>query len=212
MGDPERAAKRADSRRRLLQAIKLPHVSGKAMAAALALCFVLTGLLVPVILRKPIWIDAEFVVGTWWLIWVVVLAAMLYQGHRVSDDHQLGNARSWGLGNIFKGWYSTGSGWDVVDVGTLDSESCAIGCLIIAAIPLIIGLVWVLVEIAIPGLIFLTYFMIRGQLAHVVNDRHHCTGNLIRSIAWGALWATVYTTPIAGFVWFIQFAAGRVAL
>jgi hypothetical protein len=212
MGDPERQAKRAERRRRLLQIIKLPMVSGKAMAAVLILCFLMTGLLVPIILRKEAWIDAEFVVGTWWLIWVIVLSAMLYQGHRVSDDHQLGEARSWGLRNMFKGWYSSGSSIDAVDVFVWDSEALAIGCLIILALPLLVGLIWLLVEIAVPALIFVAYFLVRGQLAHVVNDKHRCKGNLLRAVAWGALWATVYTAPLAGLVWFVYFAARRVAL
>jgi hypothetical protein len=209
MGDPERASKRAERRRRLVQVIKLPRVSGKAMAAALILCFLMTALLVPVILRKEAWIDAEIIVGTWWLIWVCVLAGMLYQGHKVSDDHQLGEARSWNLRGMFRNWYSGGNAIDVVDISGVDSEACAIGCLIIAALPLLVGLVWLVVEIAIPALIFVAYFMVRGQLAHVVNDKHHCKASLIRSVPWGALWATVYTAPIAGLVWFIHFAAER---
>jgi hypothetical protein len=210
MGDPQREAKRAERRRRLLQVIKPPSVSGRAMAAALVLCFLLTGLLVPVILHKEIWIDAEFVVGTWWLIWIAVLAAMLYQGHRVSDDHQLRDARSWNLGDFFKNWYSGGNAVDAINVSSIDSEACAVGCLIIAALPLLVGVIWLVVEIAIPGLIFVAYFMVRGQLAHVVNDKHHCKGNVIRSVAWGALWATLYTAPLAGLVWFVHFAANRV--
>src|SRR5262249_28099088 len=154
------------------QVIKLPNVSGKAMAAALVLCFVMTGLLVPVILRKEIWIDAEFVVGTWWLIWTVVLAAMLYQGHRVSGDHQMGQARSWNLRRIFSDWIPLG---DAIDVPSLDAEGCAIGCLELAAISLLILLAWFFLEVAIPALIFVAYFMVRGQIAHVVNDKHRCT-------------------------------------
>lgn len=211
MGDPERQERRAERRRRLVQAIKLPRVSGKAMAAALVLCFLVTGLLVPIILRKEPWIDAEFVVGAWWLIWVVVLAAVLYQGHRVTDDHQLGEARSWGLADWFKSWYSSGNAIDI-SVTSVDSEACAIGCLIIAALPLFVGLIWFFVEIAVPELIFVAYFLVRGQLAHAVNDRHHCRGNLIRSVAWGTLWATVYTAPLAGLVWFVHFAAKRASI
>lgn len=206
MGDPEHEAKRAERRRRLLQVIQLPRISGKAIAAALILCFLMTALLVPVILRKAPWIDAEIIVGTWWLIWVFVLAGMLYQGHKVSDDHQLGEARSWNLGSLFKNWYSSSNPLDVVST---DSDACVIGCLILAALPLLVGLVWVVVEIAIPALIFVAYFMVRGQLAHVVNDKHGCKGSLVRSIPWGTLWATLYTAPLAGLVWFVHFAAER---
>jgi len=42
--------------------------------------------------------------------------------------------------------------------------------------------------------------------------RRRCEGNPIRSIAWGTVWETIYTAPIAAFVWFIHFAAARVAM
>ena len=32
----------------------------------------------------------------------------------------------------------------------------------------------------------------------------HCRGRLGRALAWGALWATVYTAPLAGAVWFVH--------
>src|SRR5262249_18029218 len=144
--------------------------------------------------------------------WVVTLAAMLYHGHKVSDDHQLGEARSWRLGNFFKGWGSSGDALDVVSLGGVDAEGCLVILIIIAAIPLLIGLLWELIEVAIPVLIFVAYFMVRGQLAHVVNDKHGCKGSLIRAIAWGALWATIYAVPLAGLVWFVHFAAKRAAV
>jgi hypothetical protein len=35
------------------------------------------------------------------------------------------------------------------------------------------------------------------MLARVANDFHGCTGNLLRSLRWGAVWATLYTAPLA---------------
>ena len=58
------------------------------------------------------------------------------------------------------------------------------------------------------NLLFLGLFLIpvvavvlRGMLARVVNDRHHCEGNLFLASVWGAIWATVYTGPLALVVW-----------
>jgi hypothetical protein len=53
------------------------------------------------------------------------------------------------------------------------------------------------------------YFAARGMLAGVVNDRHHCRGDLGRSVLWGFAWATMYTVPLVGAVWFIHFVHQR---
>jgi hypothetical protein len=50
--------------------------------------------------------------------------------------------------------------------------------------------------------------MARNMLAAVINDRHRCHGNLGRALAWGLLWATVYTAPLAGLVWFVHYVLG----
>jgi hypothetical protein len=63
---------------------------------------------------------------------------------------------------------------------------------------------WFLIEIAIPLVLFILYCMARGMLAAVVNDRHRCRGRLGPALAWGFLWATVYTAPLAGVVWFVH--------
>jgi hypothetical protein len=200
--------------RKLVRAVRIPWLSGKASAAVLIACFLFTALLVPLILRKNLWIDAEIVVGSWWLIWIIALTGILYQGHRVTDDHAMGQPRSWGLRKFFSGWGSASwTSWDIADAGaaTLDAEACAIGCLIIAALPLLIGLIWVLIEVAIPGILFIAYLMVRGQLAHVVNDQHGCEGRLLRSFAWRTLWATIYTAPLALLVGFVYFVSKNAA-
>jgi hypothetical protein len=200
------AAKYAARRRRLARVVKLPMLSGKLSAAVLIGCFLVTAALIPIVLRKDPWIDAEIVVVSWWVIWIIALSLCLYHGHKVSDDHEMKSPRSWGLKNMLSGW-----GWDVrdaawIDLGGSGGEACAIGCLIIAALPLLVLLIWVMVEVAIPGILFIAYFLVRGQLAHVANDKHNCRGHVIRSIGWGTLWATVFTAPLAGLVWFVHFA------
>ncbi len=57
--------------------------------------------------------------------------------------------------------------------------------------------------------LFLLYFVSRGMLARVVNDRRHCRGSVGRSVLWGLAWATVYTLPLAAAVWFVHFVHQR---
>src|SRR3954464_5384620 len=85
----ERAGKLLSSR------VRLPMVSGKASAAALLGCFALTATLIPVTLHMPVWIDVEFILLGWWFLWAGALPYLLYQGLRVSDDHQLPPPRNW---------------------------------------------------------------------------------------------------------------------
>ena len=42
------------------------------------------------------------------------------------------------------------------------------------------------------------------MLARVANDRHGCEGDVPRALAWGGLWAAVYTAPTAGVVWVLH--------
>jgi hypothetical protein len=57
--------------------------------------------------------------------------------------------------------------------------------------------------------LFLLYFLVRGMLARVVNDYHHCRGHLARAFAWAFVWATSYTVPLAAAVWFVHYVHGR---
>ncbi len=66
------------------------------------------------------------------------------------------------------------------------------------------GGAWVLIELAIPGVAFVTYFLVRGMIARVVNDRHRCEENWGRSLRWAAIWATLYMLPLVGLVLLMQ--------
>ena len=70
---------------RLGRILRLPRLSGKASAACLVAFFLATGLLIPGVVRLPLWIDFEIVLAIWWLGWLVVLAVLLYRGQRVTD-------------------------------------------------------------------------------------------------------------------------------
>jgi hypothetical protein len=200
-------------RRTLTRIIKLPRLSGKASATWLIVCFALTAALIPRVLGLPLWIDFEIVLAVWWAVWLVLLARLLYTGRRVTHDFELKGPRKW-FSSSESGNQSTsqpsssGGSWsDGFFWGSLvgDSEAVAVGCLIVIGLVLLLGAVWFLIEVAIPVTAFLLYFVVRGMLARVVNDRHHCRGRLMRSVAAAVLWATVYTAPLAGAVWFVHY-------
>jgi hypothetical protein len=195
----ETQAPRKPLARRLANRMRLPRLSGKAAAAWLVLFLLLPAVLIPAVVRLPVWVDVEIVLGVWWLVWFGVLARLLYTGQRVSDDHALQSPRS---------WFGSKEGWlDGLGLGLdplLEIEGCAIGCLIVVGLILLFGGLWFLIEIAIPLVWFLLYLMVRGMLAMVINDRHRCRGRLGRSVAWALVWASAYTAPLALAVWFIH--------
>jgi hypothetical protein len=184
-----------------IRRVRFPVVSGKASAAVLVVCLILTALIIIPLagyFQLPPWIRVELLLAVWWLIWIMALTRLLYTGRRVSDDHTLGAPRSW-FGNFFKNSGSS-SGWGGIDI-VPDVEGCAIVLGIIFAIIVAVIGFWFLIEIAIPGIAFLLYLLVRGMLARVANDDHGCQGRLVRSLIWGCLWATVYMAPLALLVW-----------
>jgi hypothetical protein len=192
--------------------LRLPRLSGKASAACLVIFFLTTGLLIPRVVRLPLWIDFEIVLAIWWLGWLIVLSVLLYRGQRVTDDHQLGQPRNWL--NVLKGKPAdpldirkkeSSSWWYALQWATpFDGEGCLV--LLGVLIALVVGFfaIWFLIEVAIPLVLFLLYVSARGMLAAVINDRHRCPGRLGRSLAWALVWATAYTAPLAGLVWIVH--------
>ncbi len=189
-------------RRRLLNAIKLPAVSGWTTGALLFVCFLVSGLLIPVTLHLPKWIEAEIVLGVWWFIWLVALTWLLYtrslvgavEPHEPRSPFGYGFYRSdWNPGcSDPSGCLLAGEGW------------CLIGVLLIVVLP---AAIWILVEVAIPALALILFGTIRAMLACVVNDQHRCQQHFGRSLGWAALWATVYVAPLALLVWWIHWQA-----
>ncbi|HZZ77223.1 MAG TPA: hypothetical protein VFE62_01815 [Gemmataceae bacterium] len=212
----------SDQPSRLGRMLRLPRLSGKASAACLVIFFLATGLLIPGVVRLPLWIDFEIVLAIWWLGWLIVLAVLLYRGQRVTDDHRLGEPRNWL--NVLKGEQkpadpldirkreSCGSWLDGLQwIGPVEGEGCL--ALLALLLVLVVGFfaLWFLIEIAIPLVLFLLYVGARGMLAAVINDRHRCPGRLGRSLAWSLVWATAYTAPLAVVVWFVHYVVSQQA-
>jgi hypothetical protein len=194
------------------------RLSGKWAAFGLVLAFLITAILIPAVLKLPPWIDFEIVLAVWWAIWLGVLTTLLYHGKRVADDHQLPPPRSWlnwarkkeptstERNTSSGGW--GGWGWGGGDLGG-DAEGCMYLLGAIVAIAVFLIALWFLIEVAIPLVLFLLYLVARGMLSHVINDRRHCKGRFVRSFGWALVWATLYTVPLAGVVWYVHYLLAR---
>lgn len=187
-GSPEREGRS----RRLLPS----EVSGKWAVAALTFCMLFTGLLIPLALKKPLWVELEIVVGVWWFVWGLTLTRFLYMGHRVSDDYSPSKE-------------STSDPFD--GSGVVEGDDL-LGCF--ASIVFSVAamcLAWVLIEFVLPVVFVLLYILIRGMLVHAVHGRRGCEGSVPTAAFWGFLWATVYTAPLALTIWAIHYIQTRPA-
>ena len=170
------------------------EISRKPLAIWISICLVLAAVSIPLALRLPKVIEAEIVMGGWWLVWAITLSVLLYRGRPVADD------ADWiGKGtHRFQGWLDMlGTPFET---GCLFDEGCATLLLAIIAF-LLLGLAFILlIEFVVPAIAILLFLSIGGMLARAVNDNHHCQRNLALSVLWGALWATVYVGPVAAIV------------
>lgn len=189
---PDQPRKRPRLRERLL----LPTVSGKWTVLWLLLCLILTAVLIPLVLKLPKWVKFEIVVGCWWVLWTIVLTKLLYMGEQLADDHKHRPPRDWfGLNRNESG---------PADFSGCGSGADAEGCAVILGLILALILVWFLIEVAIPVVFLMLYFLVRGMLVRVVHDKPQCRGNFVLSAARGALWATVYTLPLGVLVYLVH--------
>src|SRR6185436_19635838 len=125
--------------------------------------------------------------GLWWLIVTLTLTTLLYRGFRLRDDYvyflpwdrpaphsETGKARQ------EKKEPSGGGGWsgclDGCSIGDgcsgVDGEGC-VGALVIgAALAVALGAAWVFVELAMPLVFFLMYWLLMRAIGRVAKDRH----------------------------------------
>jgi len=176
-------------RARLAAAATLPTLSGRQSAWVLLACLGLAAALVlPFAPDLPFWLRVEVVLALWWTTWTGLMTYLLHRGARLADDHEPSDRlRAWlgGAGERLE---------DAPDHGWIQALAFG-GTLVMALLVL-----WFFVAFALPLLAFSAYLLVRGALARVVHDRHGCRGRWGRSLAWAALWATVYVAPLAGLV------------
>jgi hypothetical protein len=184
--DDDRGPRR---RERLAAAATLPSLSGRQSAWVLLACLGLAAALVlPFAPDLPFWLRVEVVLALWWTTWTGLMTYLLHRGARLLDDQEPSDRlRAWlgGAGERME---------DDADPAWAHSVAFA------GALVLVLLLLWFFVAFALPLLAFSAYLLVRGGLARVVHDRHDCRGRWGRSLAWAALWATVYVAPLAGLV------------
>jgi hypothetical protein len=187
VGRPYRVALRRASR------LVASPLSGLWTSVSLLGCMLTAAVAVPWLLRLPKWIEAEAVIAIWWGLWCCILTVLLYRGWRLSDDHVLASSRVRGNRPPARAASEDG-GPSWLDLGGGDE------LLIVLLLALVFGAAWLVVELAVPGLFFCAYLLVRTSLAHVANDRHGCEGQLGRALGWGVLWSTLVALPLAACV------------
>jgi hypothetical protein len=176
-------------------------LSGRWSSLLLFVCFIVSAFAIPVAAHLPKWIEFELVSGVWWLIWTLTLAYLLFNAHEVEDDVEAPERKSLGDRD------PTGCLSFIADPtpdGCCCFEFIGVAGVIIAVILLAILGIWFAIEFLIPGLAFLFYLAIKGMLARAINPTCNCEGNAPLALAWGLIWATAYTAPLALLTWLIQ--------
>jgi hypothetical protein len=211
-GGPYRAlARRVVTRR-------LPPVSGRLTAFALLMSFGLCALAVPFAMHLPRWVEAEIVFAAGWAIWTALLAAILYRGDNVADDHRFapslwmtkkGTPGAPGAPRALPSRPSGVSWFEGIDIAGSDGEGCvlAIGAVILAGAAILTA--WLLVELVIPALFSLAYLLLIRALKVATSDATGCAGDLSRSIRRGSLYASVFMGPLFVLAWIVHVVAGR---
>jgi hypothetical protein len=187
----------------------LPRVSGVQSFLVLLLCMGLTALLVPMALKLSTWIKAEIVIAVWWAIWGFALTLFLYNGWLVTHDFQQPTfssptSREAAGDSYSRGWWDGFLWGSFPDFSIGDADNPLLGCLALLVLIIVLPFLLVFLVEAAVLLAFVMYLMIRGMLAQVANSRLRCRGRLGRAVAFGVLWATLYTLPLAGLVWLVH--------
>jgi hypothetical protein len=211
LGEPTQASPYRARLHRVLPP-PVPRVSATWTVIALLASLGVAALTLPRLSNLPRWLEAEIVIGAWWLAWTVILGTLLYRGFRLADDWiyyapwDRSSAKSEDAGGASKKSKLAIDGCDP-GCGSVDGEGCLFVLAIGAALLLLGGAAWVLVELAVPLVFMLAYTLLHRALRQVAHDRHGCEGRLAPSIGWGALWSGIYVAPIAAAIAVIQLAA-----
>jgi hypothetical protein len=172
-----------------------PPVSGVTAVCVIGAALLVAAAVVPGLLSLPRWIELEAVIAVWWLVLAATLATLLHRGQRVARD--AATAQPAGGGG-----FGSGGGWE--------SLNLADGCVDLDAIWVVIGVLLafllglLVVELLLLPLLFGAYLLLLAALRRAANDRHACEGHAPRAVLWGALWATLYTAPLAALVWAVH--------
>ncbi|MFO0696809.1 MAG: hypothetical protein U0230_24775 [Polyangiales bacterium] len=220
--------------RRVVAAV-VPRLSGKATALVTSGALVLAGLAVPASLELPRWIETEVLLGVVFVGLAGALALLLFRGYRVEDDHRfVVPGLPWKDVDAVGGredeprplerGSKSASGCDGLSgCGDPGCSGCAdfgegghvifyvfsFVALICVVVLVVVGVSWLLVEVALPLLFLAFYEMMLFALRRVANDTHGCEGNALRSVGYGLYWSLIAVAPVAILTIVLHLAMGR---
>jgi len=211
---------------------RLPGVSGVWSAIALLLLLVAVAVILPLALHRSAWVEAEIVVAAWFVIWTAVLTWLGYTGRTVEQDWEPFRRprRLFGRGRGSSGGGVAGT--DTLGTVTLDAvpyidlggvglpdfdgggDGGGLGCLgaivagilAIVALAALVALLYFTIGYVIPLVAIGLYTLVRAMLNHVAARGHVTRGALALSFSRGAIWAAIYTAPLAIAIWLLHVA------
>lgn len=202
------------ARARTLAMRFVPRVSGAATAGIVGASFILAAVVLPLSFQLPHWIEAEAVLAIWWVALTATLAVLLYRGFRLKDDYVFvafwNRTRNAGKpGRTSRGDALSGCAQNVGcdGCGSFDGEAALFAIVIAIALAAVFGVAWIVAELALPIVLFVSYAVLHRAITRVAHDRHDCRGRLAKSIGWGGLWAGIYLVPLAVVVLLIHAVA-----
>ena len=172
---------------------RIVPLSGRSTAAVMTAAFALSAVVLAVGMKQPAWIEAELVLGVWWLGIAGLLAWLLFTGRRLALDYRLKLGRDEGGGDqepSAKPKWTEAVG--CADLGCFGEAIVIVLLLAVAALG-----AWLLVEVVLPVVVFAVYYFVTRAIGRVARDDHGCQGDLPRALLWGAAWSAVYVVPIA---------------
>jgi hypothetical protein len=183
----------------------VPPVSG-SWATLLALAaLALPALVVPSLLSLPRWLEVELVLGLWWVVSALGLGHVLFHGTVAADDGD----RLEPTGLVSAPKITFGPVGVTAARGPAVGQGRAILFLGVLAIGLLFLFAWLLAELLFPALFLGAYAVLATATRAATRDRHDCRGHFARSLLWGAIWATIYTAPLAVVVGLVQLVITR---
>lgn len=176
-------------------------VSGRGSALVVGGLLLLAAVLLPLVVRRAMWLDAEAALVGWFVIWTGALWWLGYHGRPVERDWP-DYAPLWGDRK-----HRGSSGWDALgglDFGGLDAgDGCAgllIGLVLLAFAVILFGFL-------VPLLAVVLFTVMRALLGQAGRYADRVEGRALAALAVAAGWAAVYTVPLAIAVWALHVLA-----
>lgn len=182
----------------------LSPISASWTVVAILACSVLTATALPPLFAMPRWLEIEVVLGTWWIVWAVVLGVLAHRGQPLDRDFSLGFSKP--SANTTRAHARAPAAEpSQFRLRWLDVLGCASdgeGLVLFVVGAVIVGLAIVastiVVDFAAPLLFLVAFTGVQIALRRSLAANHR--GQKLRSAAHGVAWATCYMAPLAAVV------------